>query len=62
MNLELTNDEAQALLNLCDMATRAQGLTAAQLALPMAVKIQTLINAEKESTPAAPAPAEQVAA
>jgi len=44
MNIELTADEAQNLLNLLDMAVRAQGINAAQLALPLAVKTQQAMN------------------
>ena len=47
MTLELTADEAQALLTLLDAAVRAQGLNAAQAALPLAVKVQQVINAAK---------------
>lgn len=44
MQIELTTDEAQNLLNLLDVAVRAQGLNAAQAALPLAVKIQHAVN------------------
>lgn len=44
MNIELTADEAQNLLNLLDAVVRAQGLNAAQLALPLAVKVQQAMN------------------
>ena len=45
MTLDLTPDEAQTLLTLLDAAVRAQGLNAAQAALPLAVKVQQVINA-----------------
>lgn len=44
MQIELTADEAQNLLNLLDAAVRAQGLNAAQAALPLAVKVQQTLN------------------
>jgi len=44
MQIELTAEEAQNLLNLLDMAVRAQGLNAAQAALPLAVKVQQAMN------------------
>ena len=47
MNIEFTKEEAQALLNLLDAAVRAQGLNAASAALPLAVKVQQVINAAK---------------
>ena len=50
MQIELTAEEAQNLLNLLDAAVRAQGLNAAQLALPLAVKVQKVIDANLSST------------
>ena len=44
MQIELTAEEAQNILNLLDMAVRAQGLNAAQAALPLAVKVQQAMN------------------
>lgn len=44
MQIELTADEAQNLLNLLDAVVRAQGLNVAQLALPLAVKVQQAMN------------------
>lgn len=44
MTVELTKEEAQALLNLLDAAVRAQGINAAQAALPIAVKVQAALN------------------
>lgn len=44
MQIELTADEAQNLLNLLDAAVRAQGLNAAQAALPLAEKVQQAMN------------------
>lgn len=40
MTLDLTNDEANNLLQLLDVAVKAAGLQAAQVALPIAIKIQ----------------------
>ena len=40
MTLELTNEEAQQLLTLLDIATKSAGLQAAQIALPLALKVQ----------------------
>lgn len=44
MNIDLTAEEAQNLLNLLDAAVRAQGLNAAQIALPLAVKVQQAMD------------------
>lgn len=44
IQIELTADEAQNLLNLLDAAVRAQGLNAAQAALPLAFKVQQTLN------------------
>lgn len=52
MNIEFTLEECHALLNLLDAAVRAQGLNAAQTALPLAVKVQQAIN-EAKAEPAA---------
>jgi hypothetical protein len=46
MTLELTKEEAQALLGLLDLATKAGGLQVAQVALPIAVKVQTELDSE----------------
>ena len=48
MNIEFTREEAQNLLSLLDAAVRAQGLNAAQTALPLAVKVQQAVNEAKE--------------
>jgi hypothetical protein len=47
MTLELTPQEAQQLIGLLDLATKSGGLQAAQMALPLAVKIQTEIDKEQ---------------
>lgn len=47
MTLDLTPTEAQQLIGLLDLATKSGGLQAAQLALPLAVKIQTELDKEK---------------
>jgi hypothetical protein len=46
MQIELTPQEAQQLIGLLDLATKSGGLQAAQMALPLAVKIQTEIDKE----------------
>lgn len=51
MTLDLTVTEAQALVGLLDLATKSGGLQVAQAALPLAVKIQTALDAEAK-TPA----------
>ena len=50
MNIEFTKEEAQALLNLLDAAVRAQGLNAAQTALPLAVKVQQALDEVKRGS------------
>jgi hypothetical protein len=47
MNIELTEMEAQQLIGLLDLATKAGGIQAAQAALPIAVKVQTELDKEK---------------
>jgi hypothetical protein len=47
MQIELTPQEAQQLIGLLDLATKSGGLQAAQMALPLAVKIQTEIDKEQ---------------
>jgi hypothetical protein len=51
MTLDLTVTEAQALVGLLDLATKSGGLQVAQAALPLAVKIQTALDAEAKTTP-----------
>ena len=46
MTLELTPQEAQQLLGLLDLATKSGGLQAAQIALPIALKVQTELDKE----------------
>jgi len=46
MTIELTQQEAQALIGLLDLATKSGGLQVAQAALPLAVKVQTALDAE----------------
>ena len=50
MSIEFTLEEAHALLNLLDAAVRAQGINAAQAALPLAVKIQQALDKEKSES------------
>lgn len=40
MKIDLTEEEAQALMQLLDIATKAGGLQAASAALPLAAKLQ----------------------
>ena len=47
MNIELTQQEAQQLIGLLDLATKYGGLQAAQAALPIALKVQTELDKEK---------------
>jgi hypothetical protein len=49
MTIDLTVTEAQALVGLLDLATKSGGLQIAQAALPLAVKIQTAIDAETKT-------------
>lgn len=51
MTLDLTEAEAQNLLQLLDVATKAAGLQAAQVALPIAAKIQQAAQAAAKETP-----------
>jgi hypothetical protein len=46
MTLELTQQEAQQLIGLLDLATKSGGLQVAQAALPLAVKVQAALDAE----------------
>jgi hypothetical protein len=52
MTLDLTVTEAQALVGLLDIATKSGGLEIAQAALPLAIKIQTAIDAETKTSTA----------
>jgi hypothetical protein len=47
MTIELTRAEADNIIALLDLATKSGGLEVAQIALPIAVKIQLEINKEK---------------
>jgi hypothetical protein len=51
MTLDFTVTEAQALVGLLDIATKSGGLEIAQAALPLAIKIQTALDAETKITP-----------
>lgn len=51
MQIELTKEEAQELINMCDMATRAQGINVAQVAVPLALKLQEAIKNEQPRPP-----------
>lgn len=48
MTLTLTPQEAQQLLQLLDLATKAGGLQVAQAALPLAVRIQSALDNPQE--------------
>lgn len=48
MIIELTNQEAQHLIGLLDLATKSGGLQVAQAALPIAVKVQAALDAETQ--------------
>lgn len=48
MQIELTPQEAQQLIGLLDLATKSGGLQSAQMALPIAVKIQTIIDQQEK--------------
>jgi hypothetical protein len=52
MTLDFTVTEAQALVGLLDIATKSGGLEIAQAALPLAIKIQTAIDAETKTSTA----------
>ena len=52
MTIDLTVTEAQALVGLLDLATKSGGLEIAQAALPLAIKIQTAIDAETKTSTA----------
>jgi hypothetical protein len=47
MTLELTQQEAQQLIGLLDLATKSGGLQVAQAALPIAIKVQAELDKEK---------------
>lgn len=44
VTLKLTQEEAQAIINFCDVAVRANGINSAQSALVIAGKIQQAFN------------------
>ena len=48
MQLEFTTQEAQAIIGLLDLATKSGGLQVAQAALPIAIKVQTALDAETQ--------------
>jgi hypothetical protein len=50
MNIELTNEEAQALAQLLDLAVKAGGLRVAQPALAIAAKLDAAAAAPKDDT------------
>lgn len=46
--MQFTKDELQLIINLCDIACRAQGINIAQMALPLAQKCQEALNQPDE--------------
>jgi hypothetical protein len=52
MTLDLTPQEAQQLIGLLDLATKAGGLQAAQHAVPLAIKVQAALDAQPKEGPA----------
>ncbi len=52
MTLDLTAQEAQQLIGLLDLATKAGGLQAAQHAVPLAIKVQAALDAQPKEGPA----------
>lgn len=46
MNLELTKEEAQQLVDIMDVATKSGGLQVAAVALPLAAKIMQAAQAQ----------------
>lgn len=53
MNITLDKTEAETLMQLLDIATKAGGLQAASLALPIAVKVSDALRSEEQPQPAA---------
>lgn len=56
MKIELTGHEAQSLMQLLDIATRAQGLTVAMAALVLAERIKKAAEAEAVANVEPPKP------
>jgi len=54
MQIELTDNEAQVLLNLIDVAVKAAGIQAAESALHFAKKIQEASKVEPETADSKP--------
>lgn len=48
MQLEFTQQEAQAIIGLLDLATKSGGLQVAQAALPIAIKVQAALDTETQ--------------
>lgn len=49
MQIELSNHEAQHLMNLLDAAVRGAGLTAAAMAVPIAAKVEQAMVVERNA-------------
>lgn len=48
--MNLSKEEVQIVLNLCDLATKAQGLTAAEVVLPLARRCVEALKDEAATT------------
>lgn len=48
MQIELTQQEAQQLIGLLDLATKSGGLQVAQAALPIAIKVQSALDTKTQ--------------
>jgi hypothetical protein len=49
MQIELTDTEAQQLIGLLDLATKAGGIQVAQAALPIAIKVQEKLTVKEQT-------------
>ena len=47
MQIELTKEEVQILIGALDLSVKTAGLQAAQVVLPLAVKLQTALNEDQ---------------
>lgn len=53
MNIELTTEEARALMMICDLACKAQGLQVAKVCIAIAEKINAAIQPPANASPSA---------
>lgn len=51
IKIELTDQEAQSLVELLDLATKAGGIGAARYAVPLVQKVMDATNAAKQNQP-----------